>query len=49
MKGYSIGISYSSWFGFKCGFHEDKDIPLVMASRSSISRQEYYMIKILRV
>ena len=46
---YSIGYACSLCVGFKYGCHEDKDIPWVLASRSLSWRQEYDMIKILRV
>ena len=36
MKEYSIGTSCIPCVGFKYGCHEDKDIPCVLASRSSI-------------
>ena len=45
MKEYSIGNACSPYVGFKYGCHEDKDIPWVLASRSSIWRDEYDMIK----
>jgi hypothetical protein len=45
----SIGNSRIICVEFKCGCHEDKDIPWVLASRSSIPREKYYMIKILEV
>ena len=42
---YSIGHAFRPCVGFKYGYHEDKDIPWVLASRSSIWRDEYDMIK----
>jgi hypothetical protein len=45
MKKYSIGSTCSPCVGFKYGCHEDKDIPTVLASRSSILRYIYDMIK----
>ena len=45
MKEYSIGTTCSPCVGFKYGCHEDKDIPWVLASRSSIWRHICDMIK----
>ena len=49
MKEYSIGNACSPCVGFKYGCHEDKDIYCILASRSSIRREESHMIKILIV
>ena len=45
MKEYSIGTTCSPCVGFKYGCHEDKGIPCVLASRSSVWRYICDMIK----
>ena len=45
MKEYSIGSTCTPCVGFKYGCHEDKGIPCVLASRSSVWRYICDMIK----
>ena len=49
MKEYSIVVACGPCVGFKYGCHEDQDISCILASRSSIRREESHMIKILSV
>ena len=49
MKEYSIVVACGPCVGFKYGCHEDKDISYILASRSSIRREESHMVKILSI
>ena len=46
MKEYSIVVACGPCVGFKYGCHEDKDIPCILASRSSIRREESHMLSV---